>query len=116
MNIPLPIKVPPLHTGDRLKQPEFHRRYLAHPGSEKFELIGGIVYMASPVSWRHSELHAEVGGLFRLYKAATPGVRLGTDGTTILGEESEPQPDQTLRIDSKFGGRSLVNEAGYVEG
>lgn len=43
MNVEVPIRHPLLHNGDRLKQPEFHRRYQAHPGSDKFELIGGIV-------------------------------------------------------------------------
>src|SRR5262249_42257219 len=36
--------------------------------------------------------------------------------TTILGEESEPQPDLELRILSEFGGQSRETEDDYVEG
>ena len=42
------MSVLPLFNGDRMKQPEFHRRYEQYPDDVKFELIGGIVYMASP--------------------------------------------------------------------
>jgi hypothetical protein len=46
---------PPLQNGDRLTQAEFHRPYKAHPDDVKFELIGGVVYMASPQREAHSE-------------------------------------------------------------
>ncbi len=36
--------------------------------------------------------------------------------TTILSEESEPQPDLTLRIRSNFGGQSRETEGRYVQG
>ena len=42
-----------LCNGDRMKQPEFHRRYETYPKDVKFELIGGIVYMASPLRMPH---------------------------------------------------------------
>jgi hypothetical protein len=45
---------PLLHNGDRLTQPEFHRRYEAHPGKEKFELIGGdclLGFAVAPAAW-----------------------------------------------------------------
>ena len=35
--------LPLLCNGDRLTQPEFHRRYLTYPDDAHFELIGGIV-------------------------------------------------------------------------
>jgi hypothetical protein len=35
-------ELPPLHNGDRLTQPEFHRRYEAYPEDVKFELKGGL--------------------------------------------------------------------------
>src|SRR5205823_8699024 len=85
--------VPLLETGDRMAQPEFHRRYLTHPGREKFELIGGIVFMSSPVRWPHSAYHSALNLAFGLFQVATPGVDLGDNATAILGEESEPQPD-----------------------
>ncbi|HEY7313349.1 MAG TPA: hypothetical protein VH643_28630 [Gemmataceae bacterium] len=46
-----------LVNGERMKQPEFHRRYAAYEEDEKWELIGGIVYRASPMlSLTHSNL------------------------------------------------------------
>ena len=45
--------IPLLENGDRLTRHEFERRYTAMPaqkkGSNKAELIEGIVYMASPL-------------------------------------------------------------------
>ena len=108
--------VPPLYNGDRLTQPEFHRRYEAHPGKEKFELIGGIVYMASPLRLPHANYHEELSFALGLYRRATPGVELLIDATAILGEESEPQPDLALRILPQYGGRSRDTPEQYVEG
>jgi Uma2 family endonuclease len=108
--------VPLLVNGDRMKQPEFHRRYEAYPEDVKFELIGGIVYMASPLGRPHGLYHPELSGAFWLYKNATPGVELLDNATTILGEESEPQPDLELRILSEYGGRSRETEEDYVAG
>jgi Uma2 family endonuclease len=87
-------------------QPEFHRRYEQYPPKVKFELIGGIVYRAGPVITEHGRLHAELGGTLGLYKAGTPGTEGLNNVTTILGEQSEPQPDLTLRILPSHGGRS----------
>jgi hypothetical protein len=85
-------EVPPLVHGERMKQPEFHRRYEAYPEDVKFELIGGVVYMASPLRRSHGSYHAELGGAIWLYASGAPGVEVLDNTTTILGEESEPQP------------------------
>lgn len=106
----------PLREGMRLSQPEFHRRYEAYPEDVKFELVGGVVYMASPVSEEHGFQGTELITAFVLYKAATPGTRQTGDATTILGDQSEPRPDLSLRILWEYGGQSHVNEAGYLEG
>ena len=55
---------PTLHNGDRLTQPEFHRRYEAYPEDAKFELIGGTVYMGSPLGETHSDYEDELGFVF----------------------------------------------------
>src|SRR3954471_692574 len=107
---PRALALPPLMNGDRMKQPEFHRRYLGYPGDEKFELVGGIVYMASPLRQPHAAYHEEVGYALGTYRRGTPGVELLPDATTILGEESEPRPDLGLRVLTEYGGRSWVNE------
>jgi Uma2 family endonuclease len=108
--------VPPLVPGQRLKQPEFHRRYEAYPEDVKFELIGGIVYMASPLGRLHGLYHPVLSGALWNYSSATPGTELLDNATTILGEESEPQPDLELRIQFAFGGRSRETDDNYVEG
>jgi hypothetical protein len=106
---------PLLRDGDRLSQPEFHRRYLLYPDHIKIELIGVIVYMASPLSAPHSDYDEEVGFLLSLYRRATPGTHAMRNATTILGEESEPQPDNILRILADYGGQSSIPEK-YVCG
>src|SRR5437588_9739002 len=88
---------PLLVNGDRMTQAEFHRRYEAYDEDVKFELVGGIVYLASPVRLIHSDYDGEIGYLLGTYRRATPGVEVLHNATTILGEESEPQPDLGLR-------------------
>jgi Uma2 family endonuclease len=106
--------IPLLHSGDRLTQREFHRRYEAYPEDVKFELIGGIVYMASPLRRLHAIYHLKLGTLLSLYADATPGVEALDNATTILGEESEPQPDLALRILPEYGGQSFTDQKDYV--
>src|SRR5262245_39435715 len=87
-----------LRHGDRMKQPEFHRRYETYPEDDKFELVAGVVYMASPLKQPHGTAHPELSYVLTSYKAHTPGVQVADNMTAILGEESEPQPDLMLRI------------------
>jgi Uma2 family endonuclease len=108
--------LPSLHSGDRLTQAEFHRRYEAYPEDVKFELIGGIVYMASPLKRPHGTYHPELSFVLTLYKAGTPGVEVADNMTTILGEEGEPQPDLMLRLLTECGGQSGYNEDNYLVG
>ncbi len=107
--------LPPLCIGDRLTQPEFHRRYEAYPGDEKWELIGGIVYMASPQRVHHSKYEPKMSTLLTLYEEATPEVEVLSNATTILSDESEPQPDLAMRIVPDCGGQSRTKK-GYVVG
>src|SRR5207248_1714456 len=108
--------VPPLYNGDRLTQPEFHRRYEAMPEGVKAELIGGIVYMASPLRRPHGTYHFQLSGVLHDYEAATPGVEGGDNLSTILDDEREPQPDLLLRILAECGGQSHYNAADYLVG
>jgi hypothetical protein len=108
--------VPLLSNGDRMSQAEFHRRYEQYPEDVKFELIGGIVYMTSPLRRSHGNYHLKLALALELFASATPGVEGLDNATAILGEESEPQPDLALRIREKYGGRSRVNPDDYVEG
>lgn len=92
--------VPALENGDRLTQAEFERRYDAMSNLKKAELIEGIVYTASPLRiTQHGEPHASIIGWLMLYKASTPGVKLGDNCTVRLDADNEPQPDALLRIE-----------------
>jgi Uma2 family endonuclease len=110
------LPVPALYTGDRMSQAEFHRCYAACPEDLKFELIGGTVYMASPLRRAHGLRHLQLGALLERYASSTPGVEALDNTTTILGEESEPQPDLALRVLSQYGGRSRESQDDYVIG
>jgi Uma2 family endonuclease len=108
--------VPPLLAGQRLTQKEFHCRYEAYPEDVKFELVGGVVYTASPLKRQHGTQHVRLSGVLFLYKSATPGTSATDNTTTILGEESEPQPDLSLSILPEYGGQSRVTADDYLEG
>src|SRR5271165_6771949 len=95
--------VPVLRTGQRMTQKEFHRRYELQPDHVKAELIGGVVYVASPPRRAHGRRHPELSGVLWLYESATPGLELLDNATTILGPDSEPQPDLSLRILPEWG-------------
>jgi len=106
-----------LVNGERMKQPEFHRRYLHYDEDDKWELIGGVVYhMASPLKLTHSNYDDEIGYLLGTYRRATPGVQVMHNATTILDEDSEPQPDLGMRILPEYGGQSQTSHDDYLQG
>lgn len=103
-------------SGDRMSREEFHRLYEGTPDDFKAELIGGIVYVASPLRREHGTRHVDLATVFGLYRASTPGVDAGDNATIILGDDAEPQPDLYMRIRSEFGGQSQITPKGYIEG
>jgi Uma2 family endonuclease len=105
-----------LFNGDRLTQPEFHRRYEAQPADDRFELIGGVVYMASPLGLPHGTCHTRLNLVLSLYQAATLGTEHADNTTVILGEESEPQPDSLLMILPEYGGQTRLHRKKYILG
>lgn len=108
---------PPLENGDNMSRIEFERRYNAMPGLKKAELIEGIVYMPSPVSFtRHAEPHSAVVFWLSYYKAKTPGVGTATEASLRLDLDNEPQPDAVLLIRPEYGGQAQLSEDGYLEG
>jgi Uma2 family endonuclease len=111
-----PSRFPQLINGERMKQQEFHRRYQSCPEDEKWELVGGIVYMASPLKRKHSGFDEEIGYLLGTYRRRTPGTEVLHNATTILDDESEPQPDLGLRILPEYGGQSRTTTDDYFEG
>jgi Uma2 family endonuclease len=111
------LRPPPLETGDHLTRAEFERRYRAMRHVKKAELIEGIVYMASPLHFlTHSEPHAHIIAWLGVYRATTPGVRLGDNATVRLDLDNEVQPDALLRIDHPRLRSSLIDEDDYVQG
>jgi Uma2 family endonuclease len=108
--------IPPLENGDHLDQKTFHERYEAMPEGFKAELIGGIVYLPSPLKPKHGRPHARLMGWLSLYEATTPGCDIVDNTTMILGDESEPQPDASLLILPEYGGQTRENKRGYLSG
>jgi Putative restriction endonuclease len=106
--------VPPLNAGDKLTREEFLRRWHMHPEIKRAELIGGIVYMPSPVSVDHGDTDIPVGTWLGVYMAGTPGCIASDNATTFLLDDS-PQPDKHLRLVSECGGTSQVID-GYLHG
>jgi Uma2 family endonuclease len=108
--------VPPLENGDQLDQKTFHERYEAMPEDVRAELIGGIVYMASPQKLPHSRTTRIVGRWMDEYVEATPGTDSFPGATDILGPKSEPEPDDCLLILPECGGQSWEDKKGYLCG
>ncbi len=113
---PAVAEPPEMHTGDRMTREEFHRIYEQMPDDFHAELIGGIVYVASPLKLPHGTNHLPLGSLFFAYEGSTPGVESGDNTTVLLGEEGEPQPDLFLRVLPEFGGQSQTTADEYVLG
>jgi Uma2 family endonuclease len=109
--------IPPLVNGDHLTRAEFERRYDATPGLKKAELIEGKVYVSPPVSHGfHGRPHVDMGTIFGVYRAATPGVEAGDNGSIRLDLDNMPQPDLYLLIDSALGGQAKIDADNYVVG
>jgi hypothetical protein len=98
-------RIPELVAGDKLTREEFLLRWEANPEIKNAELIGGIVYMTSPVSADHGDMDGDVGGWLFTYKVATPGTACGHNTTSFLLDDA-PQPDINLRIRPEYGGTS----------
>jgi Uma2 family endonuclease len=105
--------VPALEAGDHLDQPTFHARYTTMPEEVKAELIGGVVFMPSPVRRDHGKYHVKVLSWLDQYADSTPGTEVLDNTTHILGKNSEPQPDACLRI---LEGQSKETADGYIQG
>lgn len=104
-----------LDNGDHMRRPEFHRIYEQMPENVRAELIGGIVYVASPLKRSHGTPHVFLSTILGNYAIATPGVEPGDNTSLLLGEDSEPQPDLLLRVLPECGGQSTV-ENDYLVG
>jgi Uma2 family endonuclease len=109
------VETPPLVEGEHVDQPEFHRRYEAMPAGVRAELIQGVVAMPSPVGRAHGQAHVSAIIWLDRYAEQTPGVEVLDNATTILGYQSESQPDVLMRILPECGGQTR-NDRGFVQG
>lgn len=103
-----------LEPGQKLSLDEFLRRWEGIPHLKRAELIGGIVYMPSPLKADHGDGGFIAGTWLGVYSSQTPGTR-GSDNATTIMDEDCPQPDYLLRLLPEAGGRVRI-EKGYVSG
>lgn len=100
--------VPALEAGDHLDQPTFHHRYLHMPRKFRAELLGGVVFVPSPLAYPHGRHHGMVMGCLFVYETETVGVVALDGASVILGEDSEPQPDGMLILQPEWGGKTRL--------
>jgi Uma2 family endonuclease len=105
-----------LHSGDQMSREEFHRIYEKMPDHVKAELVGGVVYVASPLRVRHGTSQPALTTALFLYEVNTLGVEVGDNTTVLLGVDGELQPDLYMRILPQFGGQSKTSPQDYVVG
>lgn len=113
---PSATRPPPLESGESLHSQEFLRRFEHMPEVKKAELIEGVVYLGSPVRVAHAIPDGIIHGWLMLYASRTPGVEFLPNATLILDPDNTFQPDALLRLLPERGGRTRVNEAGYLVG
>lgn len=99
----------PLVAGDHLTRAEFLRRWEEAPEIKRAELIGGQVYMPSPLSLSHAQMANLMGAWLATYASETPGCEAGQDATWYMLDDA-PQPDAHLRILVSHGGQSFVKD------
>jgi Uma2 family endonuclease len=107
---------PQLENGAQLTRAEFHRLYEQAPPGFQAELVGGVVYLPSPLRRTHGVHHVALSTLFGVYVSETRGTEAGDNPSLLLGDDSEPQPDLYLRILPEFGGQSTTTADDYVAG
>jgi Uma2 family endonuclease len=114
---PASTEFPALESGDRMSRAEFHRRYSCRPDLKKAELIDGVVYVASPVRVReHGQPHAVLIGELHIYRKSRPGLIVSDNGTWIMDDGNEVQPDIVLCRTRTVGGGCWIDEEGYLQG
>ena len=61
----------PLRSGDQFSRTEFLRVWEEHPEIKFAELIGGVVYMPTPVARQHGVTDCHTSGWLWVYHAVT---------------------------------------------
>jgi hypothetical protein len=107
--------LPWLVDGERLDRATYHERYAAMPEETRAELIGGVVYMASPLGLGHSRPDFCIDFWLGYYTAYTPGTEGLKNASVFFEDYGEHQPDSVLRILPENGGRTH-DEGNYYAG
>jgi Uma2 family endonuclease len=94
--------------GDRLSREEFLELWERMPNLKFAELIDGVVYMPSPVSYEHSRRDVQMQLVLATYAART-GVCEALSNATWLMLASAPQPDLVLRLRPEYGGKTEIS-------
>src|SRR4051812_44937281 len=108
-------KSPPLEADQRLDRATFHARYEAMPPHVRAELIGGVVYLPSPLKLDHGDFDSLITYWLGHYRRSTPGLQAASNASVFLDDQGEPQPDVLLRIRPEYGSQSR-NEGEYLGG
>ena len=109
--------LPPLENGDQLEASEFLRRYEGMPATKKAELVGGVVFMASPVRIRqHATPDSWIQTWLGVYALRTLGVESAINATALLNQDDVVQPDGLLRLLPECGGQTQIDERGCLIG
>ncbi len=115
VDLPRKQTIPPLIEGQRLDRASFHERYEAMPPGARFELIGGVVVMPSPVGRTHGDFVRDLAGWTCHYSRRIKALTGGSDSTVFLDAISETQPDLHLRIKPEYGGHTH-HEGKFIAG
>jgi Uma2 family endonuclease len=107
------VALPWLVDGEHLDRATFHERYQAMPEEVRAELIGGVVYMASPLRREHGRRQIAAIVWIDQYEEKTPGVEAFDNASVFFEDYGELQPDLALRILPACGGRTR-DEGGYI--
>ena len=59
-------RFPSFENGDRMTRADFHFIYDKMPDDFRAELVGGVVYLASPLKRRHGTSHVHLGGVLAM--------------------------------------------------
>ncbi len=109
---------PPLNNGDHLSAAEFFRRYKAMEDRgdlRNAELINGIVYFMSPLSFEsHGQPDSVLQHWLAHYSTYATNVEHASNATLKLGRKDMPQPDGFL-WDTTASNARLTSD-GYIEG
>jgi hypothetical protein len=89
--------------GDRMSREDFLARWDQMPALKRAELIDGIVYMPSPLSFAHGRLDVQMHTLLGVYAARTRVCEAVSNASWLM-LQSAPQPDAALLLLPQFGG------------